>query len=576
MSRQSISLLDWCKTNNKQYIIDEWDEEENSSLGFYIDKIASRSNKAVNWKCSKGHKWEQSPDKRTMGSRCPYCSGRKVLAGDNDLATTHPSLILDWDFEKNEIKPDQVTKISTKEVYWRCNTCGHRWKSLVRERAVYGSGCFVCALSKRGEKKHQTELNNKGHFRDKELLLDWDWEANYPKTPEDYTPVSNKRVNWKCHICGYKWKAKLSNRVHGRGCPCCSNKVVVKGVNDLATKNPALAKEWHPTKNGDLKPDMVTPGTGRKVFWLCPIGHTYQATVLHRSYGTKCPICNSGRQTSFAEQAVFYYIKKEFPDSISRYKPEFLKRMELDIYIPSRKTAIEYDGAAWHGKDKLKREQRKYKLCHERGIELIRVRESFPEMGADIADYMFGNNDKLYEFHNLDDVIFQLIKHLTYKMSFQICKELSINTKRDEQKILNYKEEITKGSSFADKYPDLAKEWHPTKNGDLKPSMFMPHSDFGAWWICSDCSSEYYATIGHRSYGTSCPECGRKRGAKKRCVPVEMIDIKTGEIIKTFDSINEASEEMKINRSNISMVCKGNSSRTQAGGYRWRYAKKKK
>ncbi len=572
MKKQTETLLDWCLDNNKQYIIDEWDEQKNTSLGFYIDKIAYRSNKEVHWKCNKGHKWPLSPDKRINGSKCPYCSGRKVLPGDNDLATTHPDLVLDWDYEKNDILPTQVTRITNIEINWKCHICGHQWHTLIRNRTIEGRGCKKCSAKTRAEKKHQTELNARGHFNDEELLLDWDWEANYPKTPEDYTPVSNDKVFWKCHVCGYKWKAKISNRVHGRGCACCSNKVVVKGVNDLATKNPALAKEWHPTLNGDLKPDMVTPGMGTEVFWLCPKGHTYPATVLHRSYGTKCPVCNSGRQTSFAEQAVYYYVKKAFPDSINKYKPKFLNKMELDVFIPSLNTAIEYDGSAWHRKDKLRREQHKYQLCHNNGIKLIRIREEFPEIGSDIADVMFGNNTRLYEYKNLDRVIFQLIQHLAFKTTYQIEKEIKINTKRDEQKILRYREEIVKGDTFADKYPEIAKEWHPIKNGDLKPSMFKPHSDFHAWWICSVCGEEYYASISSRSYGTGCKKCGIVKNAKKRSIPVDMIDINTGETIRTFDSATEASKELGINPSNITTVCKGNSYRTQAGGYKWRYA----
>lgn len=82
----------------------------------------------------------------------------------------------------------------------------------------------------------------------------------------------------------------------------------------------------------------------------CSMWHEYLASISHRGHGTNCPICNSDRQTSFAEQAVLFYIKKSFPDTISRYKTDFLKRMELNIYIPSKSVAIEYDGAAWHRK----------------------------------------------------------------------------------------------------------------------------------------------------------------------------------------------------------------------------------
>ena len=77
------------------------------------------------------------------------------------------------------------------------------------------------------------------------------------------------------------------------------------------------------------------------------MGHSYLASLNKRtSDRTGCPICNAGRQTSFREQAFYFYIQKIYSNAISRYRADWLGRMELDIYIPEKKLAIEYDGAA--------------------------------------------------------------------------------------------------------------------------------------------------------------------------------------------------------------------------------------
>ena len=123
------------------------------------------------------------------------------------------------------------------------------------------------------------------------LVEEWDYEKN-EKLPSEYAFKSNASVFWKCKKCGYAYKAKISNRAIGRNCPCCAGKVAVPGVNDLKTTHPQLAAEWHPTKNGELTPEQVTYGRAIKVWWLCPEGHSYQATILHRSSGTNCPKCN--------------------------------------------------------------------------------------------------------------------------------------------------------------------------------------------------------------------------------------------------------------------------------------------
>ena len=116
--------------------------------------------------------------------------------------------------------------------------------------------------------------------------------------------------------------------------------------------------EWAYEHNNGLDPTSLSYRSNKYAWWKCSMGHEYLASISHRGHGTNCPICNSGRQTSFAEQAVLFYIKKSFPDTISRYKTDFLKRMELNIYIPSKSVAIEYDGAAWHRKSKTIREHK--------------------------------------------------------------------------------------------------------------------------------------------------------------------------------------------------------------------------
>lgn len=401
------------------------------------------------------------------------------------------------------------------------------------------------------------------------LMKEWHWNKNVELglNPSNLTFGSNRRAWWHCSKCSYTWESKISNRaLLKRGCPCCARQIVVKGINDLASTHPHLAQEWHPTKNL-LKPYEVVAGSKIKIWWQCPKGHEYQASLLHRKHGTRCPMCNFGRQTSFAEQCVFFYVKQLYPDAINRYKSEWLGNFELDIYIPSIHYAIEYDGMAWHKNETINREQRKYKLCSEKNIKLIRLREQFVELGSDIADYQYSCKN-LYKPHNLEKILINLLTFLNFK---GIGCPIHINIEKDKTLIQQYMQEIEK-NSFADKFPDLAKEWHPTKNIGLSPNMFKPYSDKKVWWICKTCGYEYESTVGHRAYGSACKKCALRRFYTSNMRQVNMIDLSTNKIIKTFNSISEAANEMHINGSNITMVCKG--LRKHAGGYIWQYLKK--
>ena len=73
---------------------------------------------------------------------------------------------------------------------------------------------------------------------------------------------------------------------------------------NLSVINPRLAKEWHPTRNGDLTPRNVTPGSGKKVWWICISGHEWQAPIYSRNRGSGCPVCNRPTPTDNNETLI--------------------------------------------------------------------------------------------------------------------------------------------------------------------------------------------------------------------------------------------------------------------------------
>ena len=111
--------------------------------------------------------------------------------------------------------------------------------------------------------------------------------------PEDFMPNSNKKVWWKCSK-GHEWQAIIQDRNKGTGCPYCSGRYAIKGVNDLQTVNPTLANEWNYEKNNGLTPADVMPNSDKKVWWKCKNGHEWQAMIGNRHRGNGCPYC-SGR-----------------------------------------------------------------------------------------------------------------------------------------------------------------------------------------------------------------------------------------------------------------------------------------
>lgn len=133
----------------------EWNKERNGDLK-PTDVIAS-SSKRVWWKCKEGHEWSglvaNRARRRKADPGCPYCSGRKVLAGFSDLATTHPGIAAMWHPRMNRrLKPAGVQAVSRKPAWWR-GECGHVYQMAVRDRARAKPGyCPYCSGRKRPER----------------------------------------------------------------------------------------------------------------------------------------------------------------------------------------------------------------------------------------------------------------------------------------------------------------------------------------------------------------------------------------------------------------------------------------
>ena len=170
---------------------------------------------------------------------------------------------------------------------------------------------------------------------------------------------------------------------------------------------------------------------------------------------------------------------------------------ELDIYIPSKKTAIEYDGYFWH-KNKTKNDLDKNLRCQKDGIKLYRIREDLPLLNDSSVDYVVQKNQK------------DLSKTLEYILNKIIGTDVDIDIERDAFHIENLREFTEKENSILFSNPEIAKEWNYEKNVNLKPENFSVNSNKKIWWKCQK-GHEWQARISSRSSGNGCPYCSGQK-----------------------------------------------------------------
>ena len=467
-------------------VASEWHPTKNGTL--QPTDVTANSSKKVWWLCNNNHSYFSSISGRNGGHGCPYCTNQKVLIKYNDLATTNPEVASEWHPTKNgTLRPTDVVAKSNKKVWWLCRN-NHSYLSSIHSRSD-GRGCPYCA-----NRKILTGYNDLATVNPV-IASEWHPTKNGALRPTDLATKSHKMVWWLCDN-NHSYRSSMYNRSSGHGCPYCTNKKVLTGYNDLATVNPAIASEWHPTKNGTLQPTDVAAKSSKKVWWLGKCGHEWSAVIWTRVENHGCPFCAKELTTSFPEQALFYYIKKIRADTINGDRDAL--GIELDIYIPSIKTAVEYDGYKWHcNNKKVAIDQKKDLLCRRAGISLIRVREKgLAELKNCICIFRDGKDDE-----SLDMAIKNVLNLLGDSSS------TDVDTSRDSVLIQSNYLSLVKENSIAN--TALIKEWDYEKNSDLRPEFISVNSNKNVWWRCSK-QHEWQSTPYSRKK-TGCPYCSNHR-----------------------------------------------------------------
>jgi hypothetical protein len=290
-------------------LLDEYKPELND--GLLPDKISAYCNNTVVWCCRKCHNtWKATVISRTLnGNGCSICNAKTIVAGFNDLATTHHHVAELWDYEKNyPLTPQQISYGNSDKHYWKCKNCGESWLAVTHSmtRPSATPYCEKCAKEYAASNRRKNYVSSGNSIQDTHphIARQWHPTENGSLTPSDISIGYGKPIVWICIDCGASFKSipYVVKKKKQMTCKSCSER---RGhaelrekrlpTNCLAVKNEKISRQWHPTKNGSLTPSDVTYGEDRMVWWLCPeCGYDWQATISSRSInGNGCPCCSN-------------------------------------------------------------------------------------------------------------------------------------------------------------------------------------------------------------------------------------------------------------------------------------------
>ena len=239
-----------------------------------LDTLGVSDKRKIRWRCGRGHEWDAIVLNRTRkGYGCPYCSGRLAIPGETDLATMRPDLAAEL---VNENLASQLKATSHVKVEWRCSK-GHVYEASPAARTSKGSACPYC--SGRSAYVGETDIGTTHPELARELV-----DETLAATIKAGT---NKKVEWQCFDCGYRWWASPNSRTSmGSGCPRCHGKVLTDD-NALSMLKPDVATEI-------VDNDLLNGSFVRKITLKCEKGHTWEVLATnYAQFGQNCPICES-------------------------------------------------------------------------------------------------------------------------------------------------------------------------------------------------------------------------------------------------------------------------------------------
>lgn len=493
----------------------DWDYDDVRNQPYKPSDFLSGSNKLVYWKCHVcGYK---SNTPKTIISHakakfpCEKCAikGRtNQRYGEEPITVTNPELLREWDYEKNvqdRIFPEKVTNHDFQTmVHWVCKR-GHHWRRSVSYRLHSTSGkCPICQSETQTSFPEQTlffyfnrqvecingyKLKNGFHIDifipSKNVGIEYDG----PKHQTPKQKARDKRKNLLLKEMGIKLYRVIESEEFGIGenaiyvtydknyaylnyaieklCKLIGipyvpidiegNKTAIlesyltrEKENSIASLYPHLLAEWDYEKNGNIDPECVSRGSSLKLYWRCREGHSWIASPSVRTKGHGCPFCAGVKLLSgFNDLATLY------PNLLDEW--DYLKNKNIGITPECI--------AAGNNKQKV------FWIC-----------KNNPEHKwvATIAGRVAGTG-------------------------CPYCAD-------EQRKITKRKTYVKMNGSFAEKHPELLKDWFYEKNDSLNifPDKIPSHYSEVVWWKCHVCGYVWIATPDNRVNGRGCSNCDKE------------------------------------------------------------------
>jgi len=426
----------------------------------------------------------------------------------NTLKASSPTIAAQWYQPFNgEITPDDVGATSKQRFWWKCDKGpDHIWYVPIVERTS-GKGCPFCANIRASVTNNLTSLNP-------DIAEQWHPTRNGFSLPEKIVASSAEKYWWKCPVANdHVWLTEVRSRTRKdkpTGCLYCVGHLA-SSTNNL-TLCPEVAKQWHPTMNGTIKPEDVTLGSGIDYWWKCDVAedHVWKTSAGSRvNLKSGCPCCAHMQVSTTNSLAM------AAPDVAAQWYQPFNGNI-----TPAQVIAGTHEKYWWKcekGSDhiwyaqvgSLTGKHRTNGCPYCRGLR-VSTTNSLAMVAPDVAA-------QWYQPFNGNITPAQVIAgtHEKYWWKCPVADDHVWRTaiykrtlESDPRGCPYCRGTLTSSTNNLTLLPQIAKQWHPTMNGAIKPRDVTKSGSVKYWWQCDiDDDHIWHAQMNNRSKGSTCPDC---------------------------------------------------------------------
>jgi predicted metal-binding protein len=475
------------------------------------------------WQCDQGHEWFVPPVGRLRGEQCRECANRLGAVKrytpkpGESLLDLYPEIAADWHPTKNApVTAADVNAGAKTRRWWKCRTCGWEWRTDPDHRTRSKRGCPGCARAKLSRDKSKPGPGESLAEKLPELAAEWHPTLNAPHTPFDVRPRGKAFVWWQCRF-GHVWRAKVAPRAVGIGCPDCS----IVGVSERESRLKfELGAAGLPV---DVDPARIVVKGRRPVRADIVMSSLRLVVEFDGSYYHATKARADRNQTAALEAAGWTVLRvRELPLSSLGGNEVFVTSTET-IKSLARKV-LEALAAIGHPASCLSEYLSDPDTWGDRAADTAlnkyrsrSLASEHPELAKQFdleanhpitPDAVPPGTMNVYGW-KCDVCGYKWRASVNQRLAPRGCKPCGVKRRAAARTL------PTPGSSFADLYPEVAKEWHPTRNEGLTADQVAPASNKVVWWQCAR-GHEWPARIASRREFGRCGECPKSESGRQR------------------------------------------------------------